>query len=327
MQRGVVSRRAFLKDSSLFTCGVLAGLALSEGCVPEKRQASPDVPTEGPLSAAARNPRLGYRRLGRTGLMVSEIVLASHFSDPLTEPAWDRSAVSNVPVEVVKSRTEVVSRCIEHGINCVDVTCGRDALACGAALKGRRGKMYVMADDAEYSMRQNRHRNSASQTQSIESCLRKLGTDYLDVWRPQFKPLGGHRDVDLEMCVAVFEKARSEGKVRFLGMSSEDWTWMQHVVEEFPQYMVVCASCPASSRPAAPKSGTADPQQGFFEAAKTKETGVILTCLPGESSEAIGSVPSRVLVNPQVAAVAADLILPSDVDAVVQALSESHATA
>jgi len=269
---------------------------------------------------------MGYRPLGRTGLMVSEIVLASHFGDPLIEPSWSQSAAGDVPAEVARSRTEVIARCIEHGINCVDVTCGRDASACGVALKGRRGKVYVTADDAEYAMRQNRHRNSAGQMQSIESCLRKLGTDYLDVWRPQFKPLGGHRDVDLEMCVAVFEKARSQGKVRFLGMSTDDWAWMRRVVEGFPQYMVVYAPSSHSPRMASANPG-ADPQQAFFETAKAKGAGVILTYSPDESSEPMGSVLPRILSNPQVAAVAADLSLPSDVDEVVQALSGGRATA
>jgi diketogulonate reductase-like aldo/keto reductase len=323
MKREAVSRRAFLRNSSLFACGVAAGFVLSEGCTPEKRVESPGVRADGPLSGPTRNPRMGYRRLGRTGLMVSEIVLASHFSDPLIEPSWDRFTTGDVPAEVAKSRTEVVSRCIEHGINCVDVTCGRDALACGAALKGRRDKMYVTADDAEYAVRQNRHRNAESQVQSIESCLRKLGTDYLDVWRPQFKPLGGHRDVDLEMCVAVFEKARSQGKTRFLGMSTEDWAWMQHVIQDFPQYTVVYAPCPLSS----PTPSPVDLQQAFFDAAKAKETGVILTYSPGESSEAMGSVLPRILANLQVTAACVDMTSSSDVDKIVQVLSEGQAAA
>jgi aryl-alcohol dehydrogenase-like predicted oxidoreductase len=268
---------------------------------------------------------MGYRRLGRTGLRVSEIVLGSHFGDPLVGPSWSQVATGDAPGEVAKNRTEIVSRCLDHGINCADVTCGRDALALGAALKGRRDKMYIAADDAEYAMRQNLHRNTEGQMQSIESCLRKLGTDYLDVWRPQFKPLGGHRDVDLEMCVAVFEKARRQGKVRFLGMSTEDWSWMQHMIEGFPQYMVVYAPCPLPSRTVSPDSETspAGAQQAFFAAARAKDIGVILTCPPDETDrQGKGAAVARILGNLQISAVAVDVNLPNDVDDLVRALSE-----
>lgn len=203
----------------------------------------------------------------------------------------------------------------------------------GAALKGRRDKMYIAADDIEYAMRQNRHRNREGQMQSIESCLRKLRTDHLDVWRPQFKLLGGHRYVDLELCIAVFEKARSQGKVRFLGLSTHDRPWMPHVIERFPRYRVLYV-------PYAP--GSADlslADHKLLEAAHAEDVSVILAPSPGPkavfSTGTQGSADgnrqttrltlTRILSNEDISAVAVNMGLPSDVDSVVQASPGRHA--
>jgi predicted aldo/keto reductase-like oxidoreductase len=311
----------------MITAGVVAGVVLSEGCTPEGRAASPGLSSAGSARVAGRNPQMGYRRLGRTGLMISEIVLDGRFRDPQGGSSWDRFTTGELPPEVVKNRTEVVSKCIDEGINYVDITRGNEALAYGAALRGRRDQMYIAADDAEYAMRQNRNRNRESQTKNIESCLRKLGTDHLDVWRPQFKPMGGHRDVDLELCIDVFEKARSQGKVRFLGMSTYDRTWILHVIERFPQYMIVYA-------PYTP--GFADPasvDQKLLETARAKEVGIILV-QPSGPEAALGTIETQterlpaaeILTDADVTAVVVEMDALSDVDAAVKAVAERRAS-
>jgi predicted aldo/keto reductase-like oxidoreductase len=108
--------------------------------------------------------------------------------------------------------------------------------------------MYIAADDCELCPRHEEHRNVNAQSANIDSCLRRLGTDYLDIWRPQFNQAGGHADSDIETCVEAFEKAHAQGKVRFLGMSSHNRQFVQHVIEKFPQYSVATFPYTAKSK-------------------------------------------------------------------------------
>jgi predicted aldo/keto reductase-like oxidoreductase len=284
-------------------------------------------------------------------------VLGGHFSDPRGRPVWDHFT-GDLPAEVAQNRAAVVSKCIEYGINYLDITYGSEALAYGAALKGRRGKMYIAADDGEYAMRQERHRNADGQMRSIESCLDKLNTDYLDIWRPQFKYTGGHRDLDMEMCIKVFEKARKQGKARFLGMSTHDRAWAQYVIEKYPQYAVVYApyTLKSKTKPADPKSidraqlyeprnqgsWSGDTRQGLFEMARQNDVGIITT-KPFGAGQIFSAAqqefgrPDRttdadrelarltlacILTNPDLSGVAVGMLLPNYVDNNVRASIE-----
>ncbi|OHB65914.1 MAG: hypothetical protein A2Y77_01330 [Planctomycetes bacterium RBG_13_62_9] len=301
---------------------------------------------------------MGYRRLGRTELMISEIVLGGHFNDPRGRHAWDRFTDDSLPADVAANRADVVSKCLDYGINYVDITNGAEAQAYGAALKGRRDRIYLAADDAQYAMRQDRNRNAESQMQSIESCLRKLSTDHLDIWRPQFSHTGGHRDIDVQMCIDVFERARQQGKVRFLGMSTHDRAWAQHAIENFPQYMVAYIPYTLKSRvtpvdpraidraqlyePQGQESWLRDTRKGLFETARTHDTGIITT--KPFSAGLVFSTPPQgfgrpdaatevdrelarltlayVLSNPDISGVAVGMMLPQHVDNNVRASFE-----
>lgn len=235
----MVSRRTFLRRSSAVAAGLgFAGLALP-GCGPQKGGSISLIPFRERPSNLSYHPQMGYRRLGKTELMVSEIVLSGGFDDGRDRLFRAISTDEEIPSHILKNRTDVISKCIECGINYLDVTCAIDARAYGVALKGRRERMYVAADDKTYCMRHTQYRNVKSQMRNIESCLAGLGTDYLDIWRPQYKEMGGHRDVEVETCIATFEKARRQGKVRFLGLDTRDRSWILHLLEHFSQHAVI----------------------------------------------------------------------------------------
>jgi predicted aldo/keto reductase-like oxidoreductase len=318
-------------------------------------------PVADPSRVANHSSSMAYRRLGRTNLMVSEIVLGGHFNDPYGRPSWDRFAGGDLPADVARNRAEVVAKCLDYGINCVDITSGGEALAYGAALKGMRDKMYIAADDSEYAMRQEAHRNPEGQMRNIESCLSKLNTDYLDIWRPQFKYTGGHRDLDVHVCIEVFEKARKQGKVRFLGMSTHDRAWAQYVIEKFPPFMVVYAPYTLKSK-ARPASLTAidraqlyepqdqewwlkDTRPGLFEAARKHDVGIVAMKpfsaglifsatgqefgRPDRATDADRELARMtlacILTNADISGVAVGMLLPSHVDNNVRGCLERQA--
>jgi predicted aldo/keto reductase-like oxidoreductase len=356
-----ISRRTFIRKTSLVTAGAITGVLAGQGCKSSEDIKPPETAKTDTSKILNYNPRMGYRRLGKTNLIISEIVLGAHFNNPSGQHFWAKFANDELPVEVAKNRTEVVSRCIDCGINFLDITYGGEALAYGAALKGRREKIYVAADDGEFCMRHRSRRNTASQMQSIESCLRRLGTDYLDIWRPQFQHMDGHPDSEMEMCIEVFDKVHKQGKARFLGMSTHDRVWTQKVIEKFPQYAMVYMPYTLKSKvkQSDPKSinrkllyepgeqhwWLKDTRKGLFEMAKSHDVGLI-TIKPF-SAGLIFSTPrqdfgkpctsspedyelarltlSYILSNPDISAVAVGMTLLSEVDNDVRASFERHA--
>jgi len=354
-----VSRRALMRRGSAAALGVIASGVISQGCMSEQvAQPSPGRATVG-SEILSHNPRMGYRQLGKTGLTMSEIVLDGHFNDARGLPFRDRLTADDVPSEVLENRAEVVARCIEHGVNYLDITSGAEALAYKVALKRHREQIYVAADDSAYCMRHGRHRNVDSQIRNIESCLNKLGTDHLDVWRPQFKYMDGHRDVEMEMCIGVFEKARRQGKARYLGMATHDRSWIRYIVERFPQYGVVYTPYTVSSEVRPSDLESIDPGQLYepsdrgrrlkdtgrelFEKTAAEGVGVIATnpfggeLMPGgrgqggviseEDLEVARLTLAYILNNPDISAVAVGMALPSHVDSHVRASCERRAGA
>jgi len=356
-----LSRRTFMRDTSVIAVGAIASALAGKGCTLSDKTMPGDTSKMDTAKILNYNPNMGYRLLGKTNLIISEIVLGGHFNNPSGQHFWAKFVNDELPADVARNRTEVVSRCVDHGINYLDITYGGEALVYGAALKGRRDKMHVAADDGEFCLRHKQHRNAASQIKSIESCLRRLGTDYLDVWRPQFQHTGGHPDTEMEMCIEVFEKVHKQGKARFLGMSTHDRVWTQEVIEKFPQYSVVYMPYTLKSKvrfrdlksierkqlyePGDQHWWLKDIRAGLFELAKKHDVGVI-TIKPF-SAGLIFSTPRQnfgepctsttedyelarltlayILTNPNISAVAAGMTLVSEVDNDVQASFERHA--
>ena len=279
-----LSRRSFVRTTSLTITGIAAGSIFGTNCSREKVSDTSTIRNY--------NPEMSYRRLGKTGLMVSEISIGGHWKTREGGRVWGGFANDEVPGDVVKNRTEVISRCIDHGMNYLDITTASESLSYGAALKSRREKMYIAADDHTKGPRRPANLTIGGQMANIEECLRCLGTDYLDVWRPQFRQDGNHENNDVEVCIEAFEKAHQQGKARWLGMSAHNRTFVQRVVENYPQYSVVIFPYTAKSKVKPAGIGSIDTEnlvevgtgdgaysgdtnKSIFDAVKRHDTGVI----------------------------------------------------
>ncbi|MBT4483723.1 MAG: hypothetical protein HOC71_08610 [Candidatus Latescibacteria bacterium] len=73
-----ISRRAVIKAG----CTAAAGLTLSGAAAPQKTEAAVSKDTDRPVEWRNRQPEMAYRRLGRTGYMVSEIVMGGNTIAP-----------------------------------------------------------------------------------------------------------------------------------------------------------------------------------------------------------------------------------------------------
>jgi len=191
---------------------------------------------------------MGYRRLGKTNLVVSEVSLGGHWKNRGGGRFWDTFANDEVPADVAQNRTEVVGACIDAGINYLDITTAAECLSYGAALKDRREKMIVGADDHQLGPRNPSNRNVPALLHNIDECLRRLQTDYLDIWRVQADMAGNNSDEDVAIMIEAFQKAHEAGKALHFGISSHSRPWLQHVIETFPEVEMVIFPCTAKTK-------------------------------------------------------------------------------
>ncbi len=257
MNNDKLSRRAFLRNTSLTTMGTIAGFAQGGG--PASLGAKKDVfvrrSNRENIDATKilnYNPKMGYRRLGKTNLMISEVSLGGHWRAPWRDRSggwwWGKFVKEEVPDDVAKNRTEVVSRAIDCGMNYLDITGAEECLCYGAALKGRRDKMIVGADDSKLCPRRDENCNVKAQLYNVEECLRHIKTDCLDIWRVQAKMDGTNTDADVEVMLEAFQKLHKAGKVLHFGISSHSRPWAQHVIEKYPEVEMFIFPCTAKTK-------------------------------------------------------------------------------
>jgi voltage-dependent potassium channel beta subunit len=157
-----------------------------------------------------------YRRLGRSGLRVSEVALGS----------W-LTLGSSVDVEGTR---ELVHKAYDLGINFFDSAdvyangAGEDAL--GSALQGIPRPTVVIATKCFFPMSESPNDRGLSRKhvfESVEASLRRLRTDYIDLHQC-------HRadpDTPVEETVRAYEDLIRQGKVLYWGVS--EWRASQIV--------------------------------------------------------------------------------------------------
>lgn len=279
MNSDKLSRRDFMRNTSLMAVGAITGALTGKGQAGNKLSDSSKI--------INYNPKMHYRRLGKTGLMISEVSLGGHWKNRSAGRFWDHFTNEEIPEDVAKNRTEVVSACIDCGINYLDITTAAECLSYGAALKGRRDKMYVGADIHNLGPRKPELCNVKDQTHNVEECLRLLKADYLDIWRPQAKMAGElNTDAEVQALVETFHKLHKAGKVLHLGISSHTRPWLEHIIETFPEFEMVIFPCSAKTREkdTLPTTGNveevnpgyrADQTQSIFKTVMDKNVGVV----------------------------------------------------
>ena len=153
-----LSRRNFLRDTSIAAAATVAVAMSTKAEASAKKDKNKKFDTSKILNY---NPKMGYRRLGKTNLIISEVSLGGHWRAPWRDRSdgwwWGKFANEQVPEDVAKNRTEVVSAAIDAGMNYLDLTGAEECLCYGAALKGRRGKMIVGADDSKLCPRRDQY--------------------------------------------------------------------------------------------------------------------------------------------------------------------------
>jgi len=175
------SRRDFLSAGLALP---VAGLASTAGF------GKATVQSSSPPSLAS-TPKLTYRTLGKTGLKVTSVGFGC----------------------MVTSDASVIERASDLGINYFDTARGyqhgNNERMVGAALKKNRRNLVL-------SSKSGAHTKEAALS-DLDTSLRELGTDFLDVWYLH----GKDRPSDvLDELFEAQQLAKEQGKVRFAGLST-----------------------------------------------------------------------------------------------------------
>jgi predicted aldo/keto reductase-like oxidoreductase len=148
------------------------------------------VPAE-PASATQSGGGLTYRTLGKTGLKVTSVGFGC----------------------MITSDPSVIERAADIGITYFDTARGyqggNNERMVGAALKGKR-KSLVLSTKTQA-------RDKATALQHIDTSLKELGTDYVDIWY-----LHGRSKIEevTDELIDAQQTARQAGKIRFAGVST-----------------------------------------------------------------------------------------------------------
>ncbi len=233
-----ITRRKFMRDSAVVATALTAGLV---GTDIVRAGEGTKMDTRRILNYDAN---MEYRRLGRTGLMISAVALGGHWKRLVKviggeEPAgWMTSDINRKDFQ--KNRAEVVTRCIDRGINYVDACCREEILAYSKALKGRRDKMYLGYSWHISESRFEEWRSTEKLKEGFDAGMKEAGLDYVDVWRISLLvDSSQHSAAEVVEAVKALEWAKKTGRARFIGFSSHDRPHLKKIIETYPEQMEV----------------------------------------------------------------------------------------
>jgi hypothetical protein len=182
----VPSRRHFLA----------AGLALP--AIASASRTSGPAQSKSPSQPPARSSpgaAIQYRVLGKTGLRVAAVGYGT----------------------MITSDPTVIARAVDMGINYFDTARnyqgGQNERMVGAALGARRKDIFLA------SKSNDNPRTGPGILAEIETSLKELGTDHLDVWH--LHGLSNPAEITDEL-VEAERQAKKQGKIRFIGVSTHN---------------------------------------------------------------------------------------------------------
>lgn len=158
-----------------------------------------------------------YQQLGKTGIFVSRLCLGTMTFGSGTQSFWQHIGNSSQ-----RDANKIVDRALEAGINFFDTAnvyqIGESETILGKALGSRR-KDVVLATKVHGRMGSGANQVGQSRLhimQAVEDSLRRLGTDYIDLYQVH------NQDIitPYEETLKTFDNLISQGKIRYIGCSN-----------------------------------------------------------------------------------------------------------
>src|ERR1700682_3404100 len=153
-----------------------------------------------------------YRKLGNTGLIVSELALG-------TMQFGGKMNMGNLGQQ---DTTRMVKLALDKGINFIDTadvySLGESETLVGNAVKCVRAEI-VLATKVRLPMSENLNRSGATRVnimREVEGSLQRLQTDYIDLYQGH----GWDSNTPLEETLRTLDDLVGQGKVRYIGLSN-----------------------------------------------------------------------------------------------------------
>ena len=325
-----LTRRKFMRDGAAAAAGLTVGLGAA---------GSNSAYAEGGISKTRNyNPEMEYRRLGKTNIWVSAVCLGGHWKriDIMVPGVFKGKGWLSADLDsdaFRNNRRDVVTRCIESGINYIDACTWEEVMAYSEALRGRRDAMFLGFSWYQEEMRREQYRTTNALLGTLDKGMREAKLDYVDLWRiTMHEQSGRHTEAEVDQMMGALEKARKQGKVRFTGLSSHDRPHIKWMIETYPTVLQVVVT------PYTAKSKVL-PKDSVFDAIKKHDVGFFgikpfagTSLFKGDSSpnsptaeqdDRLARMAIRyILCNPAIAAPIPGMINPHQVDNVVKAVKE-----
>lgn len=151
-----------------------------------------------------QNNGIPLRKFGRNDVQISALGFGGHhLGDAPDQPTAIR----------------MIHQAVDGGItffdNCWEYRRGKTEIWMGAALKGRRDRVFLMTKTCPHG------RDASLALQMLEESLNRLQTDHLDLW--QVHGMGFGNDPELFIrpngAAEALTRAKKDGKVRFVGFT------------------------------------------------------------------------------------------------------------
>jgi len=274
-QAGNLTRRELMRTGAVAAAGLAVGGT-------QNAYAETDV-----TKTRSYNSEMKYRPLGKTGLWISSVCLGGHWKrvDKMVPGVFKNKGWLSADLAddgFIKNRHDVVTRCIERGINYIDACTMQEVLTYSRALRGRRDSMYLGFSWYQEEMRSlNKDLREAEKEgtpkpagwiteqlmAALDKGMREAKLDYIDLWRiTMLEQSSKHNNAEVDEMMAALEKARKQGKCRMCGFSSHDRPHIKWMLETYPEVVQVVVT------PYTAKSKVVTDETGLW--ASMKENGI-----------------------------------------------------
>ncbi|MBL7215516.1 MAG: aldo/keto reductase [Phycisphaerae bacterium] len=183
---------------------------------------------------------MDYRKLGKTELMVSPLCIGGW---QLAGPLFFDGKPDGHPDPGEENVLRLIRELGDRGINFIDTAeqygNGESERRVGKAIEGKRNQ-WIISTKFGYRVAPDGSREDDSSPPtilpSLEGSLKRMQTDMIDIYLYHCAP----KTDDLEQSREILECAKKEGKIRFYGISTNDFNLIkalhQHAMLDILQY-------------------------------------------------------------------------------------------